>query len=330
MQIIRSTISTADIQQRITEQYGDFLPGATCLFEYRGVNDIYRFTDGNLHYFFKIYARKDVDETAVAAEVEIVNYLKLSGLSVAYPIPMQNGQYLLPIDAPEGMRYGVLFSDAGGASCDDVGLDAAEIAEIGRLFSSMHMLLDVMPTTPQRWKLDDQLFLDRSIEILAAYNKINHQIDMSFLKSLVKEIKEHIQNNARNWNWGLCHGDMYTGNIHKRHDGNLTIIDFDFCGYGWRAYDISPFLGMFSAGLDEAAADKRKRRLESFLYGYETIGGLSNSEIEAVYKTFVPFRRIFNMGYLYDTLYYVWGNKLRDDLIARDTKLLREWTDYYW
>lgn len=87
---------------------------------------------------------------------------------------------------------------------------------------------------------------------------------------------------------------------------------------------------MFSAGLGEAMADKRKRRLESFLYGYESIGGLSDAEIEAVYKTFVPFRRIFNLGYLYDALYYVWGNKLRDDLIARDTKRLREWIAHYW
>jgi Ser/Thr protein kinase RdoA (MazF antagonist) len=120
------------------------------------------------------------------------------------------------------------------------------------------------------------------------------------------------------------------GNIHRRDDGNLTIYDFDFCGYGWRAYDVSPFLGNFSAGIGDEVVDNRRKRLEYFLRGYEHAGGLSDSEVEAVYKVFVPFRRIFNMGYLYDALYYVWGNKLRNDLITHDTRLLREWIEYYW
>lgn len=146
----------------------------------------------------------------------------------------------------------------------------------------------------------------------------------------MKELKVHLQAQASSWNWGLCHGDLYTGNIHKRKDGQLTIFDFDFCGYGWRAYDVSPFLGNFSAGIGDEVVDQRKRRLENFLRGYEHADGLSDAEIEAVYKIFVPFRRIFNLGYLYDTLYYVWGNKLRHNLIAHDIRLLRDWIDYYW
>ena len=35
MQIVRSAIGTAEKQQKIKEQYGDFLPGIICLFEYR-------------------------------------------------------------------------------------------------------------------------------------------------------------------------------------------------------------------------------------------------------------------------------------------------------
>lgn len=330
MLIVRSTIDETEIRQTIRDTYGGSLLDAMCMFEYHGLNDIYKCTNGNQSFFFKIYARKDIDKEAIEAEIEIVNHLKQSGLSVAYPISMKDGQYLLPIETPEGARFGVLFSEAEGLPCSNDMLAERETVEIGRLISDMHAILDAIPMVPKRWKLDDRLFLDHSIEILENYNKFNPHFELSFLKDVVKELKEQIRAKVASWNWGLCHGDIYTGNIHRRNDGKLSIYDFDFCGYGWRAYDVSPFLGNFGAGVREDAVDKRKRRLEFFLRGYKNAGGLSDSEIEAVYKIFVPFRRIFNIGYLYDAFHYVWGNKLRNDLITHDTQLLHEWIDYYW
>ena len=131
--------------------------------------------------FFKIYARKDIDKDAIEAEIEIVNHLKQSGLSVAYPISMKDGKYLLPIETPEGARFGVLFSEAEGIPCNNDMLDEREIVEIGRLISDMHTMLDAIPTVPKRWKLDDRLFLDRSIEILENHNKFYPHIELSFL-----------------------------------------------------------------------------------------------------------------------------------------------------
>jgi len=330
MRIVRSTIDATDILDKLRDNYSDCSREAACMFEYRGVNDIYKCTNGNLCLFFKIYARKDIDKGAIEAEIEIVNHLLQSGLSVAYPIARENGQYILPINTPEGTRYGVLFSEAEGIPCNNDMLDERETIKISSLISNMHTMLDAIPTSPKRWKLDDRLFLDQSIEILENYHSFNPHFDLHFLKDVVKELKEQIQAKAKSWNWGLCHGDIYTGNIHRRNDGNLTIYDFDFCGYGWRAYDVSPFLGMFGDGTREEVVDKRKRQLDYFLRGYKNAGGLSDSEIEAVFKIFVPFRRIFNLGYLYDVLYYVWGNRVRYNQISHETRLLREWIDYYW
>jgi Ser/Thr protein kinase RdoA (MazF antagonist) len=331
MQVVRSTIAASDIFHEIRHNYNGFSQDAVCVFEYRGINDIYRCANGNFSFFLKIYARKDIDKGAIEAEIEIVNHLRESGLSVAYPIARKNGQYLLPINMQEGTRFGVLFSEAEGKPCNSDLMDEQEIVEISHLLSDMHTSLDAIPTSPKRWNLDSCLFLDHSIEILEDSKKSNPSIELPFLKEVVKELKGQIQDQAKFWNWGLCHGDIYTGNIHRRNDGNLTIYDFDFCGYGWRAYDVSPFLaGSFSAGTGKVAVEHRKRRLEYFLQGYKNAGGLSDSEIEAVFKVFVPFRRIFNMGYLYDALYYVWGNRLRNQLIVNDTRVLHDWMDYYW
>ena len=307
MLIVRSTIASADILKKVIDNYDSCFLDVMCMFEYRGLNDIYKCTSGDQSFFFKIYARKDINEVAIEAEIEVVNHLKRSGLSVAYPITMKNGQYILPIEMPEGTKYGVLFSEAEGIPCNNDMLDEREVLEIGHLIADMHTMLDAIPMVPKRWKLDDRLFLDRSIELLENYNKFNPHVELSFLKDVVKELKEQIQAKARSWNWVLCHGDIFTGNIHRRNDGNLSIYDFDFCGYGWRAYDMSPFLGNFGTGVREDAVDQRKRRLEYFLRGYKNAGSLSDAEIEAAYKIFVPFRRIFNMGYLCAAFHYGWA-----------------------
>ena len=83
MQIVRSTIAASEIFHKIRDNYSDFSQNAVCVFEYRGINDIYRCTNENLSFFFKIYARKDIDKGAIEAEIEIVNHLRESGLSVA-------------------------------------------------------------------------------------------------------------------------------------------------------------------------------------------------------------------------------------------------------
>lgn len=330
MRIVRSTINESDILETLKENYLVIQPYATCLFEYRGLNDIYQFICGKYSYFFKIFAREDIDQKAIEAEVEITNHLKKSGLSVAYSIPQRNGNYLLPINTPERTKFGVMYSAAEGVPIQYDMMDEKETLKIGNLISNLHTILVTISTPLQRWRLDEGLFLDHSIKLLEEYSLVNPKIDLPFLQQVVKELRDRIQTNSNKWNWGLCHGDIYTGNIHRSNDGNLTLFDFDFCGYGWRAYDASPLLGRFSAGISPEMNENRKKLLDYFLRGYDHAGGFSNLEIEAIYKIFVPFRRIFNMGYLYHAFSYVWGNKLRNEQIINDTRLLHDWVDYYW
>ncbi len=329
MHIARSTIDSDDILQRITRAYGYPSQGAACMLEYRGVNDIYRYICGRITTYLKVYTRPEINLDAVEAEVGIVNHLRRSGLSVAYPIPTVDGRPSITLEAPEGIRHAVLFSEAEGLPCDNDALDDAQTAQIGQLFAAMHAALDVLPAPVQRWRLDETTFLDRSMEILEAYSRLYPQLDLPFLRDVVAELKTQLRANGAGWNWGLCHGDLYTGNIHRNARGELTLLDFDFCGYSWRAYDVSPFLGSFGSGMSAEMIERRKRRLPAFLRGYETAGHLSDSEIDAVYRVFVPFRRIFNMGYLYELLLYVWGNRLRHEQITRDLNLLKHWVSHY-
>lgn len=330
MQIVRSTLAAEEILQLLTRDYGYPREGAVTMLEYRGVNDVYRYSRGDLSVFLKVYARPGVDCDVVEAEAEVVNTLRRAEMSVAAPIPLLDGRYALQLETPEGARPAALFAEAKGAPCDNETLDAAQTAAIGQLFAAMHTALDALPTSLKRWRLDETTFLDPSLELLEEYSRFDRELDLSFLRAVVGEIKTRLRAQSGGWNWGLCHGDLYTGNIHRNSQGTLTLLDFDFCGYGWRAYDIASFLGIFGGGVRSETLARREQRREAFLRGYERTGNLSAAEIEAVTTVFVPFRRIFNMGYLYHQLLYVWGNRLRREQIHQDLRLLKEWVGYYW
>jgi Ser/Thr protein kinase RdoA (MazF antagonist) len=158
MHIVRSTIAGDEILGLIKNKYGYRHSNATCMLEYRGVNDIYRYNDGSISLYLKIYARTDLDREAIQAEVDIVNDLHQSGLRVAHPIATLDKGYLLPFDVPEGRRYGVLYAQADGIPCDNDALDDQEPDAIGRLLATMHAMLDAMPTSPRRWTLDEHNF----------------------------------------------------------------------------------------------------------------------------------------------------------------------------
>ena len=52
-------------------------------------------------------------------------------------------------------------------------------------------------------------------------------------------------------------------NVHFTEDNQITLFDFDQCGYGWRVFDIAKFLQVsLSAGI------KREIR-DAFLAGYQ-------------------------------------------------------------
>jgi hypothetical protein len=61
MHIVRSTIAGEDMLHTLAASYGYDEQGAQCQLEYRGVNDIYRYTDGRVSLFLKVYARKEAD-----------------------------------------------------------------------------------------------------------------------------------------------------------------------------------------------------------------------------------------------------------------------------
>jgi Ser/Thr protein kinase RdoA (MazF antagonist) len=77
----------------------------------------------------------------------------------------------------------------------------------------------------------------------------------------------------------------------------MTLLDFDFCGPGWRVFDVATYL---HAAQDERSTEATGR---AFLAGYQEVRTLVDWELAAI-PPFVAVRELFRLGN--------WGPRLEE------------------
>lgn len=90
--------------------------------------------------------------------------------------------------------------------------------------------------------------------------------------------------------FNLIHGDLRLANLLK-HKSQITVIDFDDCGFGWLMYDAAT---MISFHEHEAQAPEMIQR---WIEGYRNIHQLSHEDEQAIH-TLIMFRRILLLAWL--------------------------------
>lgn len=90
--------------------------------------------------------------------------------------------------------------------------------------------------------------------------------------------------------FNLIHGDLRLANLLK-HKSQITVIDFDDCGFGWLMYDAAT---MISFHEHEAQAPEMIQR---WIEGYRNIHQLSYEDEQAIH-TLIMFRRILLLAWL--------------------------------
>ncbi|MGP4066014.1 hypothetical protein ACTWPF_13895 [Oceanobacillus sp. M65] len=76
----------------------------------RGLNDTYKITGKESCYAYRIYRHGWRNEAAIKFELDAILYLKNKGYEAVGPVQETGGLCVKKIVAPEGDRYGVLFS----------------------------------------------------------------------------------------------------------------------------------------------------------------------------------------------------------------------------
>ncbi len=179
----------------------------------------------------------------------------------------------------------------------DVGDLTPEHATLcGRTLARLHALTDRDAPALARVRHERAYFLDGPLAQLTAFAPFAaHEDQLTFLHEVGETLWAMASQLPRVAPYcGLCHGDWMHGNTLLAGDGNLAILDFDYCGYGWRIYDLATFI--WSQIYDGFTFDWSKGEIyRALLAGYEAERPLAAAERSAL-RYFVALRQMFLFG----------------------------------
>ncbi len=268
---IYSTLSPQALIDGVLSKY-ELGTIARCLFWNRGLSDIYLIETSDKTYILKVSHHHWRSKTDIQFELEFLDFLYQQDIPVANPLKTKTGELFVTIHAVEGDRYAALFPYAPGeVPQGDLNLDQSIV--MGQTLGKIHASsLEFCNKTP-RQALDLKYLLDDSFEVILPYLDRQSQ-DLAYLEQAISKIKQQLtcleQTSPL---WSVCWGDPHSGNVHFTQDNQITLFDFDQCGYGWRVFDIAKF---FQVSLN--AGIKRQVR-DAFLDAYQEIQQLTDAEV---------------------------------------------------
>lgn len=277
-----SSLSAAALLNLVIHAYG--LPkDSTLVFLKRGFNDTYLITGGAKKFILRIYKHNWRNLQDIESELELLHVLKANGVGVSFPIPDINLNFIQILQAPEGVRYGVLFSYAEGEPVKKLSPEQAFL--LGIASADMHLITKniKLPATAQDYDIAKQF--SHTLNVLHTVLS-NHPAQFRFLQQLEHSFLNAFESGAQLVS-GICHGDLQAENFHMTPDNQFTFFDFDFFGKGYLVYDIGVFMWYDHK-------NKPPEIMNAFLKGYERTRKLSDEEHRAI-PWLSTLRAIFQM-----------------------------------
>lgn len=261
----------------------------TCLLYKRGLNDTYLVETEQERYILRVYRKGWRTKKEIDFELELLEFLHNKNLPVAYPIKREDG-FTTEIAAPEGKRYAAIFSYAPGIAVNEK-LDREQSHRLGQVLAIIHQNLDNFNSSFSRPYLNNEYLLDWAVGKIAPLYQ-HRRSDIEYIHTQIEQIKTQLEAlNLSNSTpeYGICVGDVHSGNAHFDEENKPTLFDFAQCGYGWRSFDIAKFLHIAITWKIDITVRN------SFLKGYQAVRQLNTVELLSI-PIFVKAAHIWVMG----------------------------------
>jgi Ser/Thr protein kinase RdoA (MazF antagonist) len=272
--IIYSTLDPMGLVQQVLPAYE--LPYVKdCKFWHRGMSDVYLVETEEGNYILRISHYHWRTRSEVQFELEFLQFLANKDIPVAAPIPTTEGDLLITLHQPEGDRYASLFPYAiGEVPMGDLNIDQSR--SLGELVAQIHQVSRSFTTKTKEKVLDLDNLIEPSLEDINRFLKIYPE-DAAALHAIVDGLKTKLSDLPNEDPlWVVCWGDVHSGNTHFVETGDVTIFDFDQCGYSWRIFEVAKF---WHTCLSTGLSYKIRR---AFLEGYETINAFTPQEMDSL------------------------------------------------
>lgn len=317
--VIASTLSETQLGNFIKEKYS-LNDNFNCKLFRTGVNHTYFMTDNETKFVVRVYCHKWRTKDEIKQELHLLNLLKENALSVSYPIPDKEGNLIQEINAPEGIRYIVLFSFAKGEKMRFMSNETC--FSIGFLMANIHKITE--NKTIQRINYDSQTLLKTSYDNLKVF--FSEELpEMKLLKEMGGKISKSIDNCNLSQTKGIVHLDIWYDNLSVNNQNEITIFDFDNCGNGLLILDV----GYFCKQLFFIESDKKdyESKVKSFLEGYQKVRYLSESELNLIPEMGAS---IFAFYLGVQAQRFDWSNIfLTQNYLKMYVGRIKSWVDYY-
>ncbi|WP_238584976.1 phosphotransferase [Chryseobacterium sp. Leaf201] len=285
------------------------------------MNHLYMVHDDEERYVFRVYTHNWRTKSEIEEELRLLLHLKEEDRQVAFPIADQSNQFIQEIEAPEGTRFGVLFSYAKGTKTAKFSHQTSFL--IGQALAKVHQSTENFGL--MRISYDARNLLKNPVLRTKEFYSTNIG-EIEFLENLSAFLTLKMENTDRQkMRYGAVHLDVWFDNLHIDNEKEITFFDFDFCGNGYLCFDISYFLfQLFATHLNE---EEYQEKADSFIKGYGTVTEISRPE-----QDFLPFACLSIMTYYISVQcdrFDYWTNIfLNEDHLKRMVGNLKRWMAY--
>ena len=287
-----------------------------------GISDTYLIT-GDDRYIFRVYSFNWRTETEIQEEIKLLNLLKENNIPVSYPLSDGEARYIQQLNAPEGKRFGVLFTFAKGEKMLNIPADLHY--KLGQIMANLHQVtqdqqLERVTYTPDVLLVNSfdrlKLFLPAATDEMTYMAALQAWLLQAFSKVNVNRLRH-----------GVVHLDIWFDNLVIDNNEDITLFDFDFCGNGWLVLDIAYYvLQLYSTEKD---ANEFNLKKENFLRGYESVTSINDEEKQLLPAAAVSLY-FFYLG-VQCSRYDNWSNAFLNEIYLKRfiNLLIKKWADFH-
>jgi Ser/Thr protein kinase RdoA (MazF antagonist) len=319
--------------QRLLEKSYQIARLDGCDFLARGFNDTYRIRAGKKSFYFRVYRGGCRSLQDVEGELAVLAHLAQStsppignsSQSQSLPIPRKDKRVISPMEFPEGTRYGVLFEEAPGVCITRPTIEECELT--GRTLGMLHKKLDsVKAPSLTRPLMNRDYYVRAALTGASALLRKTRKSDLIRFKEVAIKAALFLSKLKRKPEvYGVCHGDIHARNLRIQHQ-RCTYFDFDFCGFGFRSYDLATYYwSRFQ--IEHDSNEDGEKRYHALLKGYQEIRTLTPEELTSI-PAFVLLREYWAIGckVAYASL---WGTEgIEDRFWDQRFEFIDDWLDH--
>src|SRR6218665_1597092 len=162
--VTASTLSETELGNFIQEKY-DLNKNFECKLFRTGVNHTYFLSNTQTKFAVRVYCHQWRKKSEIQEELELLNLLKTHNLSISFPIPDKEGKFIQEINAPEGLRYVVVFTFAEGEKMRFMSNETC--FAIGSLMADIHNITATKQI--ERVNYDSDSLLNKPYDYLTSY-----------------------------------------------------------------------------------------------------------------------------------------------------------------